>query len=176
MNMECPYCGQLNMAGADICDSCHQPLTDEAPESSPSTEFEECLQKDVLASLNPVRPVTVSPTTTVREAVQLLANNNIGAVLVVWVDALVGIFSERDALLKIGDRIDEVAEEPIRHFMTPAPETLGSDDTIAYALNRMAVGDFRHIPIEQDEKPVGIISVRDMLRYLTDRFPKLVAE
>jgi CBS domain-containing protein len=120
--------------------------------------------------------VTVSPTTTVREVIQLLATNNIGAVLVVWVDALVGIFSERDALLKIGDRIEEVAHEPIRHFMTPAPETLGCDDTIAYALNRMAVGDFRHIPIEQGEKPVGIISVRDMLRYLTRKFPKILVD
>ena len=45
---------------------------------------------------------------------------------------------------------------------------------LAFALNRMAVGDFRHIPIEQDERPVGIISVRDVLGYLAGKFPEIL--
>ncbi len=171
MQMECPYCGQHYIAGSDTCDACRQPLSDEVTPPDTPTDVEESLQYETLRALKPVRPLTVSPTTSVRETVQLLATNNIGAVLVVWVDALVGIFSERDALMKIGDRMQEVAHEPIRHFMTPAPETLSADDTIAFALNRMAIGGFRHIPIEANERPASIVSVRDVLRYLTDKFP-----
>jgi CBS domain-containing protein len=137
--------------------------------------MEENVETRTLADLNPAPPVCVPPTARVGEVVRLLAEKNIGCVLVVWCDALVGIFSERDALMKIGTRFDELADNPIRHFMTPAPETLSPDDTIAFGLNRMAVGDFRHIPIEEDEHPVGIVSIRDLLRYVTEQFPECLA-
>jgi CBS domain-containing protein len=55
--------------------------------------------------------------------------------------------------------------------MTPDPVSLSEDDTLAYAVNKMSVGGYRHIPITRDGKPVGIISVRDLLRYLSKLFP-----
>jgi len=105
----------------------------------------------------------------------MLAEHNVGCVLVVFCDVPVGIFSERDLLMRIGDRLDELGDHPIRHFMTPAPETLSPDASIAFALNRMALCDFRHIPIEQNERPVGVISVRDVLRYVGQQFPEILA-
>ncbi len=175
--MDCPFCGSANIDGEDFCQTCSQPLTHIVPAVQRKTGLEASIEGDTLEVLEPVKPVTVSPTDTVEHAITLLATRNIGCVLVVWVDALVGIFSERDALTKIGPRYNkDVAKAPVRHYMTPAPETLTGQDTIAFALNRMAIGDFRHVPIERDEKPVGIISVRDVLGYLTRHFPEILAE
>jgi CBS domain-containing protein len=174
--MICPSCGHENIAGSDTCEACYNPLTDAVAVQASKTVLQETVEAETLGALNPPPPVTVSPTERVGRVVRLLAERDIGCVLVVWCDALVGIFSERDVLMRIGTRLDELADHPIRHFMTPAPETLTADDSIAFALNRMSVGDFRHIPIEQDEKPVAIVSVRDMLGYLAERFPELVSQ
>ena len=86
--------------------------------------------------------------------------------MVVYDDALIGIFSERDLLMKIGDRFSALADRPIRDFMTPAPETLSGQDPIVFALNRMDVGHFRHIPLEENERPVGMVSTRNILQHL----------
>ena len=61
-------------------------------------------------------------------------------------DDLQGIFSERDALLRIAHRYDATSSRPIADFMTLDPETLDADAPIAFALNRMSSGDYRHIP------------------------------
>jgi CBS domain-containing protein len=60
--------------------------------------------------------------------------------------------------------------------MTPRPETLKAGDPLAFALNRMMVGGYRHIPIEEDGKLAGIVSVRHVLKYLTSRFPDAIPE
>ncbi|GMU23550.1 MAG: hypothetical protein AMXMBFR13_36280 [Phycisphaerae bacterium] len=174
--MRCPLCGWDNIDGADTCEDCSASLTCCPPNGNQKTVLEESIECDPLAALQPVRPVTVAPTDTVGEVIALLSRRNIGCALVVWCDTLVGIFTERDALMKIGSSLEEVGQQPIRHYMTPAPEALSQQDTIAFALNRMAVGDFRHIPIEHDEKPVGIVSVRDVLSYITRQFPELLGQ
>ncbi len=172
--MECPYCGHANPLGEDTCAGCFEPLDGVIP-TEPKSRIEASIETDTLAVLRPVSPVSVPPTEPLRNVIELLASKNIGCVLVVWCDALIGIFSERDALIKVGDRLGELGNQPIRHFMTPAPETLTAEATIAFALNGMAVGDFRHIPIERDEKAVGIISVRDVLGYVTRHFPEILS-
>ena len=172
--MICPSCGHANLAGADFCESCENSLADAELTCRSGTMIEESIQSDPVSLLDPVTPIAVQPTARVRDVVRLLAEHNIGCVLVVFCDALAGIFSERDVLMRIGERLEELADHPIRHFMTPAPETLAPDDGIAFALNRMAVGDFRHIPIEVGERAVGIISVHDILRYTTQQFPEIL--
>jgi CBS domain-containing protein len=106
----------------------------------------------------------------------LLARRDIGCALVVRDDTLLGIITERDVLMKIGVNLDEYGGRPVEEFMTPAPETLLATDPIAFALNRMAVGWYRHVPIEKDGKPTGVISARDVLGYLTRRVPELLHE
>lgn len=174
--MYCPSCGCENLDGEDFCKTCSESLTDVQPRPARKSGMERRLESETLLALRPAPPVCVSPTTTMADALRLLAEKNIGCVLVVWCDALVGIFSERDALMKIGSRFPEVMKEPVRHYMTPAPDTLEEDESIAFAVNRMAVGDFRHIPIEENEKPVGIVSVRDVLRYVSEQFPEILTQ
>ena len=100
----------------------------------------------------------------------MLAEQSIGCVLVTQNDRLVGIFSERDVLLKLNTRAAELADHPVSEFMTPDPQSLDVDAKVAFALHRMSVGHYRHVPLTDKEgRPTGIISVRDVLRYLTDR-------
>ncbi len=171
--MKCPACGHNSMEGVDECEVCQEPFT--PGECETDRDLAHAIRDEPLATLNPIPVVAVPPSAPVAEAVRLLAERNIGCVLIIDDDELLGIFSERDALRRIGTQYEHVAKEPIRNYMTLAPETLTMDDSIAFALNRMDVNDFRHIPIECDGRIVGITSVRDVLAYITRQFPELSA-
>jgi CBS domain-containing protein len=80
---------------------------------------------------------------------------------------LVGIFSERDLLTKLPDGATPYRDLRVDQFMTPGPETVTADDTLAFALHKMDVGGYRHLPVVRNGKPEGVISVRDMLRHIT---------
>jgi CBS domain-containing protein len=82
---------------------------------------------------------------------------------------LVGIFSERDALMKLNVDAVTFFNRPISQFMTPNPVTLETSDKIAFALQKMNVGGYRHLPVLFNGKLAGVISIRDILRYLTER-------
>ncbi len=174
--MRCPQCECDNLDGADVCEGCNTSLMDVPPAGADRGSLEERIARAPLAVLQPAQPVTVDPDDAVGEVIAMLARRNIGCALVTRNDVLVGIFTERDALTKIGATLVEIGREPVRRFMTPAPETLSFTDSIAFALNRMAVGGYRHVPIEKEGKPMGIISVRDVLAYLIRQFPELLGD
>lgn len=174
--MICPHCGHVNIPGSDTCEQCRASLTGISAPQADRPPLQERIEADRIGFLEPAAPVTVPPGMKVCDVIRLMAERKIGCVLITFSDTLIGIFTERDCLMRIGDRLDQVGQEPIRHFMTPAPETLSSRDSIAFALNRMAVGGFRHIPIEQDERTTGIISVRDVVGYIAEQFPEILAE
>ncbi len=164
----CPDCGFENIEGIDACEQCQQPLTNLGWRMRNSS-VEASLFRDRISALSPKRPATVSPTTAVGSVLEKMAGDSIGCVVVVEGDSVVGIFSERDALLRLNIEASQLAQRPIRDFMTPQPEMLEADDKIAFALHRMDVGGYRHVPILTDGKLEGVISVRDILRYLTQR-------
>jgi CBS domain-containing protein len=89
--------------------------------------------------------------------------------MIVDAGKLAGIFSERDALMKLNTDAARFFDRPISQFMTPDPVTLETNDKIAFALHKMNVGGYRHVPILFGGKLAGVISIRDILRYLTDR-------
>ena len=89
--------------------------------------------------------------------------------LVIEGGILIGIITERDLLLKL-DQAE--LDAPIGRLMTSDPEVLTPDDPIVYALNKMSVGGFRHIPlVDSERRPVGIVSVKDIIDYIVDFFP-----
>jgi CBS domain-containing protein len=164
----CPYCGAENIDGVDQCDACAQSLEHlTKPRRAPGVE--DGLFRDRVGALLHASPVVVDELATVDEVLKLLVRERIGCVVIVRGDEVVGIFSERDALLRIGEQIDVSRERPIRDFLTESPECLGEDDKLAFALHKMAVGHFRHVPVLRDGRVQGVISVRDILRYLTER-------
>src|SRR5262249_40581030 len=104
------------------------------------------------------------------EVIRRLVHWGIGSVLVVdGSEQLVGIFTERDALLRIGVCLDDVTQEPVANFMTPNPVSIDRHEPIAQALQKMDLGGLRHLPVLGDGRVVGVISVRDILRYCSQK-------
>ncbi|QDU30891.1 inosine 5'-monophosphate dehydrogenase [Anatilimnocola aggregata] len=165
--MECPYCDHPVIEGADHCDECGLPLDDTSlPE--PANAVELALLTDRVSLFEGRRPLLISPSLPVREAIRLLALNNIGCMLVVEKGELVGIFTERDVLLKVGEDLATSGEKPVSQFMTANVQSLPVTAKVAFALHRMDLGGYRHVPIVNEHgRPVGIFSLREMLRYLT---------
>lgn len=165
----CPFCDYDNIEGADVCAQCEQPLTDDYLED-PETAVERGLLGDHVEILDPKEPVAVSPDMAVQEVVQLMVDRKIGCVLVVEGDKLQGIFSERDALLKLNTEFAQLGDLPVKNFMTSNVETLDNFAKIAFAVQRMDLGSYRHVPIiDSQEKPIGVVSARDILGYITRR-------
>ena len=162
----CPYCGALNLEGADICEECMQPLTDQSFHL-PETSIEKGLLKDRIGLLNPKTPLCVKPDALISDVLNQMTDKSYGCVMVVENDELVGIFSEYDALMKINTSIKDYSGRPVSSVMTPNPITLESRDKIAFALHKMHVGGYRHLPIMENDNLIGVISIRDILNYLT---------
>ena len=103
-----------------------------------------------------------------RQAIATMLERNVGALLVVDDSGkLIGIFSERDLLKKVAGIHVLYADMPVRSFMSCKPVTLAGTDTLAFALHKMDGGGYRHVPVIDQGKPVGVVSVRDMLRHIT---------
>jgi 2-oxoglutarate ferredoxin oxidoreductase subunit beta len=142
----------------------------------PATEVERCLLNDQLDVLTPKEPLAVAPETPVRDVLQLLVEKSIGCVLVVENGKPVGIFSERDALIKLNCDADRLGDHPVSEFMTRNPESLARSSKVAFAVQKMDLGGYRHVPIVDDQQNLtGVISVRDILKYLTERMASVEA-
>ena len=172
--MLCPACRYENLPGADCCAECETDLT--GLDDAQLGPIESALNQVRLRELIHREPLTVSSTDPVASVVKQMAERGRNCALVVYDGVLVGIFTERDALQKVAACYDEVAGQPIREFMTAAPEALNGDDCLAYAINKMSVGGYRHVPItDDDEKPLGVVAVRDVLSCLIKTAPELIS-
>jgi CBS domain-containing protein len=162
--MLCPVCRYENFEGDDTCENCGADLrTSDIPQ--PATEFRGEVLGIPLASLDVAVPRTVEPGTPVAEAIQRMHAEGLDSLLVCDGDRLVGIFTDRDAVVKAaGRRLDSF---DVRDFMTPDPVVLRADETLAVAINKMAVGGFRHTPIVENGRPTGVVTARDVFRHLT---------
>ncbi len=120
-----------------------------------------------IESLGPRKPTCVQTDTKILDVIKTMKENKFGCVCVVQDRRLVGILTERDILTKVvGGNLD-AAEVCAKDVMTPNPEYLFPDDQIAFALNRMHVGGFRHIPLtDLGGMPTGLVSVRDIAAFL----------
>jgi CBS domain-containing protein len=165
--MICPNCGCDNLPGNDECSRCGQPLTS-LDQPVAQNRVERSLMEDRVRVLRPKEPVTIRPDATVRQALDIMLAQRLGALLVTDADGrLVGIFSERDLLKRVAILPDPHATLLVQDYMTPDPETVTLDDSLAFALHKMDCGGFRHLPVLDAGQPCGVISVRDMLRHIT---------
>ncbi len=107
--------------------------------------------------------LTAGPGENVSTASRLMASKNAGAVLVVEGERLVGIFSERDAVFRVIARGLDPATTLLSEVMTPDPKTLSPGTSYGHALALMHENGFRHVPVVEDGRPVGIISSRNAM-------------
>src|SRR5205809_959611 len=125
--------------------------------------------REPIRYLAPRPPLCLAPSDTVIDAIRTMREHRIGCVLVVEGERLVGIVTERDFIMKLGQAD---GGRPLSDVMTPDPEVLSPDDPIVYALNKMSVGGFRHVPlVDEARRPVGVVSAKDIIDYIADFFP-----
>ena len=118
-------------------------------------------------------PIAVEQGSSVLAAAKLMQEEHVGCVLVVKKGKLEGIFTERDILMKIVATGKDLERTKVEAVMTPDPEVLEPDDILAYALNYMHLGGYRHVPVVDDRQhPVGIVSVKNIIDYLAGYFPQ----
>lgn len=108
--------------------------------------------------------LTADPGTTIGEAASLMAQRRVGSILVLVHGQLVGIFTERD-ILRALSQDSSAHEEAIEHWMTRDPQTILPGARIEDALQRMVEGHFRHLPVVDGAKLVGMLSMRDVSRH-----------
>jgi len=128
-----------------------------------------------IRDLKPRPAVTIPASATVAKAIETMRKKKVGAVLVVSArkpKRLVGIFSERD-LLNRALPMRGFGRMSVSKVMTADPEALRPQDSCAYALNKMSVGRFRHIPlVDENHLPVGMLSIRDVIDFLVELIPE----
>jgi CBS domain-containing protein len=163
VRLHCPTCGFENLTGAEVCDNCGADLAGiDVPQ--PAISFHGRLLGEHLDDLGAPPPLTVGPETSLDVVIGRMHETETDCVLVMDGDGLVGIFTDRDAVVKAADkRLDQFQ---VRAFMTPDPVVLRHDDPIAVAIHKMAVGGFRHIPIVVNGKPSGVVTARDVFHHL----------
>ncbi|MCZ6680916.1 MAG: CBS domain-containing protein [Candidatus Poribacteria bacterium] len=121
-----------------------------------------------ITTLNPSRPYCVEVGTSVADAIDAMQEGRFGCMLVLDQQQLVGIITERDLSAHImGLRLNP-ADVSVDDIMTASPESLSPGDPIAFALNLMHLGRYRHIPLLDAENghPVGIVSSKDIFNHL----------
>jgi CBS domain-containing protein len=108
-------------------------------------------------------PLLASPTTTVLDAAHQMKAQSKGAVLVVEDSKLIGIFTERDALFRVIAAGRDPAATALADVMTPQPQTIHPDEPFLHAMRIMHRGGFRHLPVAEHGRPLGMVSARDAL-------------
>jgi len=133
-----------------------------------STDIQDRLAKDTVELLAARAPVEVDVHTSLAKAIRQMNSHNIGCVMVTDdSDKLVGIFTERDVLMRVVGVVDDMTTATVGQYMTPNPVAVRANLPIAHALHLMSVYSFRHLPlVDDDNRPTGIISFRDVVRHL----------
>ncbi len=151
----------------------------EGDEGEPEVGRHRDVGREILATpISEVRhaaAIAVPPDAPVQRALDLMRARRISAVIVVErrkTRRILGIFTERD-LVERALPSRGWSRAPVKKFMTPSPETLRTKDPVAYALNKMSVGRFRHVPlVDEAGRPAGIVSARDLIDFIVELCPE----
>jgi CBS domain-containing protein len=107
--------------------------------------------------------IGVAPEDTLGEAAERMAGNDVGSAAVLEHGRLIGILTERDILKAVAGRVHS-SEARVREWMTPDPVTAEEETPAAEALETMMEHGFRHLPVVDGERTIGIVSIRDVMR------------
>ena len=137
-------------------------------------ELSRDLKVDSVSRLDPAPPRAIDAAGTAGDAVVAMREHNVGCLLITDAGCVVGVFTERDLLVRVlapGCSLDL----PIRECMTAPPVTVSPKDSVRTAVRRMQKGGYRHLPVvDESGHPVGVLSARRVVHYLVEHFPGLV--
>jgi CBS domain-containing protein len=139
-------------------------------------EIRGALFADTIAMLTPAEPVCLRETATVQEAIErMLGRRQAGVLVVDGEGRLTGIFTERDVLTRVAGQGRDSRSTALGEVMTRDPEALGPGDRVAYAVHSMSVAGYRTVPlVDAARRPVGVVTVSDVIRWLAGLFPEAV--
>ncbi|RIK10280.1 MAG: CBS domain-containing protein [Acidobacteria bacterium] len=127
------------------------------------------LESPVSEFIGERHPEPVSVADTVARAAEVLRQNNAGCVLVADDGVLRGIFTERDFMKRVVAPGLSCSDTKVGEVMTPDPESLLKIDEVAWAINKMAVGGYRNIPVvEAEGKPLGVVGAFEVIDFLDE--------
>jgi signal-transduction protein with cAMP-binding, CBS, and nucleotidyltransferase domain len=169
--MICPSCHFENIEGSDECSNCGAPLygldLPGAPQGKQAPDF----IHQPLSNL-PIRAAAhVGPMDPVTLAVRQMQRGETNCVLVIEGGVVKGIITGWDLVQKVAGALEDLNAVTCAQVMTPDPQLLHLEDTVALALNMMAAGGFRHVPIVRDDQPIGYVAASDLFRHIS---PQLV--
>ncbi len=145
------------------------PLSDFEP-AEYSSELHRALAEDTVAAMQSSPFVQVTSETSIDDALQALEESNVSSVLVVEGEKLVGIFTERDVLEKVADRLLQLSDKPVRDVMTLNPSVVYETDPVGTAVAAIAVAGHRHVPVlTLDGRVMGIVSPKRVLHFLEEK-------
>jgi CBS domain-containing protein len=121
------------------------------------------MERTIRDVISKQQPVTAPSGMSVREAADVMKQRRIGAMMVVEDGVLVGIFTERDALNRVVAEGRNAQTTTLADVMTSNPKVLSPNASFTAALEMMHEGRFRHVPVVEDGRPMGMVSVRDAL-------------
>ena len=176
---EQPLSEEARTEQADPRDALDAPLEGDegAPEINRHTDVGRAILETRIQDVTTSPPVTLPLDAPVAKAIETMRKKKVGAVMVVAKKRprkLTGILTERDLLQRVLAK-KGYGRLALEKVMTKAPETLHPKDSLAYALNKMSVGRFRHIPLVDDQGvPVGMLSIRDVIDFLVELIPETV--
>ena len=170
MKIKCPSCGLDNLEGEDRCQQClHSLMQRDIPHPKRGDGLQQALlTKPVAELLTGADLLVCSPTDTVQKIVKIFQKEKKNCVLVYSKKKMVGILSNRDLLLRAAGTYPDLSKVTVEQVMTKNPSYVRPEDPIAFAVNKMSVGGYRHVPvIRHDGTPVSILLIKDVLRYLS---------
>lgn len=171
MFVKCPACGFKNFQGDDRCGRCfHTLMPQNIPAHKPDLYREALMQAPVSELLTGKDLLVADPADTIEKVVEILRDQKHDCVLIYKRKKLVGILSQRDLILRVAGKYQDLSQVKVEAVMTKNPEYVRLDHPIAYMVNKMALGGFRHVPVlAEGGTPVSIVSIKDVLKYLRHR-------
>lgn len=168
---KCPSCNFDNIEGEDRCAQCLHTLHHVVIPKKKVDTIRKVMMNAPISDLVTGQDLLVASTTdTIDKVVKIFQKEKKNCVVVYKKKKLVGILSNRDLLWKVIGKNKDFTRIKVEEVMTPNPEFVKPDDPIAFVVNKMAMGGFRHVPvINEDGTPLSIILIKDVLEYLAQR-------
>ncbi|NQV49200.1 MAG: CBS domain-containing protein [Candidatus Marinimicrobia bacterium] len=122
---------------------------------------------DHISTLGLRKPITIQGETSIATCLQLMQDEKIGCLLITESEKLIGIFTERDIIRRIVGKGLSHEDIDVQDYMTKDPDTLTDDAPLAFALNYMVLGGYRHVPIiDTENRPLACLSIKDIVKHI----------
>ncbi len=164
--MHCPACEHDNIPGVDLCDNCGMDLAG-LDVTAWGVDPEDPHLARAIGELPLKQPIVRRAGASVADAVDAMREGDEGCVFVLdGKERLQGVFTERDVIARVAAKGRDPGQTRLEEVMTPGPVALRKDDPLAWALHRMGVDGYRHLPVLDGDRLLGFLSVRTILEVL----------